>query len=346
MNTQLLNWLNESGYPIESLRAEYPKAGELPEFIAPLTDFSVIRVSGIDAEKFLQGQFSCDLREVNNEQSRMGTANTAKGRAYAIFRIAKQQDDYLIRLPSVIAKDFAERLNKYIVFSKATLTPDENLCMLGFSGEPSILNKLLNNTAPLPTEVDQSINVGGNLVIKVPSETGPRYEIWANFETAQSLLTVEQQSQPKIELGTQALWNWSEINEGIAEIYPETQESYVPQMLNLQHLNAISFKKGCYTGQEIVARMKYLGKLKKEMFLLSATAGTAITPGADIYTKDAERKIGSVVRTINHATTKTCMLLAVLDIEAAKANTPLSVSDDNSQVFTYLSLPYKNETDS
>lgn len=346
MSTQLLNWLNESGYPIESLRAEYPKEGELIDFIAPLTDYSVIRVSGIDAEKFLQGQFSCDIREVNSEQSRMGTANTAKGRAYAIFRIAKQGDDYLIRLPSVIANDVYERLKKYIVFSKATLTLDDSIYILGFSGESSVLDNLLNNADQLPTEVDGCIHIGSHLVIKVSSEAGTRFEIWTDFEMVKSLLPPLANDHSKISFGTQALWNWSEINEGIAEIYPDTQESYVPQMLNLQHLNAISFKKGCYTGQEIVARMKYLGKLKKEMFLLSTTSENLIPPGADIYEKSTGKKIGSAVRAINHSNTHNGMLLAVLDIEAAKANIPLSLSEDNSQAFTYLSLPYKNETES
>lgn len=346
MSKQLSTWLNESGFTIENLYAEYPKAGELINFIAPLTDYSVIRVSGIDAEKFLQGQFSCDVREVNDKQSRMGTANTAKGRAYATFRIAKQGDDYLIRLPSVIAKDFCERLNKYIVFSKATLTLDDNVYILGFAGESALLNNLLNGANQLPTEVDENINIGSNLIIKVPSEAGTRYEIWSDFEMLQSLLASSANDHSTLGYGTQALWNWSEINEGIADIYPDTQENYVPQMLNLQHLNAISFKKGCYTGQEIVARMKYLGKLKKAMFLLSVTSESPIKPGSDIYEKNTGKKVGSVVRSIHHSNSNNSMLLAVLDIETAKANSPLLLTEGNPQVFTYLSLPYNTETSS
>lgn len=345
MSTQLLNWLNESGYPTESLHTEYPQAGEMIDFIAPLIDYSVIRVSGIDAEKFLQGQFSCDIREVNSEQSRMGTANTAKGRAYAIFRIVKQDSDYLIRLPSVIAKDFCERLNKYIVFSKATITMDDKVCILGFSGSLSALSNLPESAAQRPINVDECININGNIIIKVPSETTSRYEIWSDFEMAQSLLPPLPEDNSKVRYGTQALWNWSEINEGIPDVYPETQESYVPQMLNLQHLNAISFKKGCYTGQEIIARMKYLGKLKKEMFLLSATIESPIAPGTTVYERNTSRKVGSVVRAVNHPSTHSSTLLAVLDIEAAKATAPLSLSEDSNQAFTYLSLSYQNKSD-
>nr|WP_285903098.1 folate-binding protein YgfZ [Alkalimarinus sediminis] len=189
------------------------------------------------------------------------------------------------------------------------------------------------------------MSLDNNLIIKVPSVTPSRYEIWSDISTAQKLLTPALEGQSDIKFGVQALWNWSEINEGIAEVYPETQESYVPQMLNLQDLNAISFKKGCYTGQEIVARMKYLGKLKKEMFLLSATLTTPVTPGADLYATETGKKVGSIVRTVSHSNNHNSRLLAVLDIEAAKVCTPLSLSDDSSEVFTYLSLPYKSEVD-
>ncbi len=343
MSTQLLNWLTKSEYPIESLHAEYPETDQPVDFIAPITDYVVIRVSGVDAEKFLQGQFSCDIREITREQSRMGTANTAKGRAYAIFRIAKQDDDYLIRLPSIIAKDFCERLNKYIVFSKASLEIDENLYILGFSGDSAVLANLLNSSVQLPNGVDNCINIDSSIIIKVPSETTNRYEIWSDLDTAKSLLSQPPEGLSNIHYGTQALWNWTEINEGIAEIYPSTQESYVPQMLNLQQLNAISFKKGCYTGQEIVARMKYLGKLKKEMFLLSVTSETPIKPGTDIYEKSTGKKLGSAVRSIHHSTSNNNMLLAVLDVKTANSNTELSLSEENSRVFTYFSLPYNSE---
>ncbi|UZE95237.1 CAF17-like 4Fe-4S cluster assembly/insertion protein YgfZ [Alkalimarinus alittae] len=345
MSTQLLNWLAESGYPIDSQQTDKT---ERPSFIAPLTEYSVIRVSGQDAEKFMQGQFSCDVRDVTSEQSRMGTANTPKGRAFAVFRIAKQGDDYLIRLPTAIAEDFSQRLNKYIVFSKATLALDENLCVLGFSGDSNLLSNSFKSTHPLPTGIDSSLNIEDSIVVKVPAKKGARFEIFCSIDTAKSLLSKPQGEAPSaINFGTQALWSWEDISEGVADIYPETQESFVPQMLNLQHLNAISFKKGCYTGQEIVARMKYLGKLKKEMFLLAATGTNAITPGTDIYDKESNKKVGSVVRSIfTHSSVRgnvnDIALLAVLDIETAKSNRPLSLENDNSRTFQYLTLPYQN----
>lgn len=348
MSTQLLNWLNESDYPAASQPPEQYTSDEPISFVAPLTDYSIIRVSGLDAEKFMQGQFSCDLREVTDQQSRMGTANTAKGRAYAVFRIAKQDDDYLIRLPSIIADDFCQRLNKYIVFSKATLSLENNISVIGFSGQSPLLHNLIDKTITLPTGVDSSCEENGNIIIKVPSTANERYEIWCQFEMAKSLLQPQKNTPASVHYSTQSVWDWEDVNAGIADIYPETQESYVPQMLNLQHLNAISFKKGCYTGQEIVARMKYLGKLKKEMFLLSATGSGSITAGTDIFEKESGKKAGSIVRAIApesniRGNVSDSLLLAVLDVQTATSNIPLILQDDPSRQFQYLSLPYQND---
>lgn len=340
MSTQLSNWLNQSGLSIESLSSEMPHS-----VLSPLTDYSVIRVSGQDAEKFMQGQFSCDVREVGLQQSRMGTANTPKGRAYGVFRIAKQGDDYLIRLPSSIADDFCQRLNKYIVFSKATLTLDEDLCVLGFSGDPASLANLMQTTTELPSTVDSSTQLAECVVISVPSDQTKRFEIWGSIHNTTAFLSATQSSNDlKVGVGSQSFWNWEEVNQGIAEIYPATQESYIPQMLNLQHFNAISFKKGCYTGQEIVARMKYLGKIKKEMFLLSASDITTIEPGTDLIEKDSGKKVGSVVRaacpTTLHPEANHCVILAVLAIDAVNSNTQLSL-EASSRTLNMLKLPYQ-----
>ncbi|WP_250657272.1 YgfZ/GcvT domain-containing protein [Alkalimarinus coralli] len=342
MSTHFINWLNESGYPVENQHANNTKDIESAHFIAPLTDYSIIRVSGADAEKFMQGQFSCDVREVKSDQSRMGSANTPKGRAYATFRIAKQGDDYLLRLPTQISQDVCERLNKYIVFSKATLALDENLCVLGLSGSPQSLSNLLDDTTQLPAEVDNSISIGRSTIIRVPSHHTPRYEIWCEPDTAKSLLTDHAEGRQNTQY-TQADWAWTEIAEGIAEIYSETQESYIPQMLNLQHLNAISFKKGCYTGQEIIARMKYLGKLKKGMFLLSASRQPEALPNADIFEQSTGKKVGSVVRSISANDQDTQRLLAVLDIETGKSKSPLTLTKATTQDVNYLNLPYTSD---
>ena len=342
MSTHFVNWLIESDYPVENQYANNTKDIESADFLAPLTDYSVVRVSGADAEKFMQGQFSCDVREVQSHQSRIGSANTPKGRAYATFRIAKQGDDYLIRLPTQISQDFCERLNKYIVFSKATLALDENVCVIGLSGSPQSLNCLLDDTTQLLPEVDDSICIGKSIIIRVPSHHTPRYEIWCELDTAKSLLAPRAEDQQNAQY-TQADWNWTEVSEGIAEVYSETQESYVPQMLNLQQLNAISFKKGCYTGQEIIARMKYLGKLKKGMFLLSASLQPETFPNADIFEQSTGKKVGNVVRSISSNDQDTQRLLAVLDIETAKSNSPLTLAKDTVQEVNYLNLPYTSD---
>ena len=304
-------------------------------FIAPLTRYSIVRVSGADAETFLQGQFSCDVKTVTLEQSRLGTANTPKGRAYAAFRIARFENNYLIRLPSELAQDFVARLSKYIVFSKAEIAIDEQWCVLGVVG--SVNMGSVDVGSEVPTVVDGTTAEDNSIIIKVPSSTIPRYEIWCNQEFAQSIL----KKSPE-QVSTQADWDWFDINEGIAEIFTQTQESFVPQMLNLQHLNAISFKKGCYTGQEIIARMKYLGKLKKATFLLSTSPAVEVLPGATVFESGSNKKRGTIVRTVNSESSSTTLALAVLDIESVKSGLKLSLSENNNTPVKLLSLPYED----
>ena len=304
-------------------------------FIAPLTTYSIVRVSGDDAETFLQGQFSCDVKEVTIEQSRLGTVNTPKGRAYAIFRIAKLAEDYLIRIPSELAQDFVARLNKYIVFSKANMAIEEQWIALGVAGTESI-NILHKQVKSLPEGVDSATTEKDKVIIKVPSSTSPRYEIWCPQEIANTLLEAQ-----KDYAKTQADWDWLEVNEGITEIFTQTQENFVPQMLNLQHLNAISFKKGCYTGQEIIARMKYLGKLKKATFLLSISPTTEVQPGAVVFESDSDKKRGTIVRSASSETSNTTIALAVLDIESVKSGMKFSLSENCNIPAKCLSLPYE-----
>ena len=291
-------------------------------FIAPLTTYSIVRVSGADAETFLQGQLSCDVKEVTTEQSSLGTANTSKGRTYAMFRIAKLADDYLIRLPSELAQDFVARLSKYIVFSKATIAIDEQWLALGFVGD---IDKDL--------ERERTID---KIIINIPSSTVPRQEVWCTQDVAKTILEKEVKST-----STQADWEWFEVNEGIAEVFTETQENFVPQMLNLQHLNAISFKKGCYTGQEIIARMKYLGKLKKATFLLSISPAIDIKPGATIFESESDKKRGTIVRSASSETNNTSLMLVVLDIESVKSGMAFSLSENSNIAAKLLSLPYE-----
>jgi len=304
-------------------------------FIAPLTRYSIVRVSGADAETFLQGQFSCDVKEVTLEQSRLGTANTPKGRAYVTFRIAKLEDDYLIRLPSELAQDFVARLGKYIVFSKAEISIDEQWCVLGVVGDTEV-SKIQAHFKVLPAEVDGTTTENDKVIIKVPSSTTPRYEIWCNQNFSQSLLekNTEQAS-------TQTDWDWLEIIEGIAEVFTQTQESFVPQMLNLQHLNAVSFKKGCYTGQEIIARMKYLGKLKKATFLLSISPAVELQPGTTVFESGSDKRRGTIVRTATSEANNTTLALAVLDIESVKSELEFSFSENSNIPVKRLSLPYE-----
>ncbi len=351
MNTPFINWLKENNIQFGNNTAQQSFDSLSTDFIVPLTDYAIIRVTGVDAEKFMQGQFSCDITEVSDTQSRMGTANTPKGRAYTVFRIAKLNDDYLIRLPADIAGDVVARLNKFIVFFKAQLILDEPFCVLGAVGD--IAEQVAETQLPaLPQQVDSVCSNNHAVVVRVPSSTTKRYEIWCNQALAKTLLTNDLAFANAVNRHSDADWYWFDIAEGIPEVYQVTQEQFIPQMLNLQHLNAISFKKGCYTGQEIIARMKYLGKLKKAMYLLAISSKLDIRPNAPVFEKQSNKKLGSVVRAITSEPSNETLALVVLDIESAKAGVELSLDEHcetlelGEKSINLLTLPYVERQDS
>lgn len=346
MNTPFMNWLKENNIQIGNNTAKQSFDSLSTGFIVPLTSYAIIRVTGADAEKFMQGQFSCDVTEVNDTQSRIGTANTPKGRAYGVFRITKMGDDYLIRLPADIAGDVIARLNKFIVFFKAQLILEEQLCVLGAVGDGA---KQVADAqfASLPQQVDSVCCDNDAVIVNVPSSTTPRYEIWCNRAVAKTLLSSNLASADSANSYSEADWCWFDIVEGVPEVYAATQEQFIPQMLNLQHLNAINFKKGCYTGQEIIARMKYLGKLKKAMYLLSAPGRLDVLPNAPLFEKQGDKKLGTIVRTVISESSNETLVLAVLDIESAKTGVELSLTEHNGtselgdNKLSLLPLPYE-----
>lgn len=296
-------------------------------FWCSLDHYAVIRVQGPDAQKFMQGQFTCDLNEVTPAQSRLGACCTPKGRMLAQFRIARIGDDFGIRLPREMAQPLLDHLAKYRVFFKVSLSLDEDLGLLGLAG----LDLFPGLDADSVLQLDD-----GAVAIRVPGEPAA-LELWyprRQQENWLSRLGPHPRRNPRH-------WELAQILAGLGELYPATREEFVPQMLNLQSLAGVSFKKGCYTGQEIVARMQYLGTLKKRMHRFRCDAALGLRPGEPVHDGKGD-KVGTLVRVQNTRDAGT-HLLAVVTQESLEG--PLSVlGPDQSFVPLQLQeLPYRVE---
>ncbi|MCP5161611.1 MAG: folate-binding protein YgfZ [Hahellaceae bacterium] len=290
-----------------------------------LPEYCLIDLQGADAERFLQGQATCDLTGLPEDKALLGCTNTPKGRAYGVFLLARHAGGYLIRLPVSIAEDFKQRLDKYRVFFKTRLEMATDFQLLGAQGSAGIeqARALAGELPDQPWAITRNDKV---IAIRLPGEL-PRFELWVH-------------ALPPVPVSESQVntWKWHETSAGIAQLCPETVEEFVPQMLNLQSLGAISFKKGCYTGQEIVARMRYLGKLKKRLYLLEAK-GDQTLPVNSALVDGEGHKWGQVVQCVAHE--GTLRLLAVVDNETMQQGTGLFPEGQINRPLTVLPLPYE-----
>lgn len=288
------------------------------------------RVSGPGTDKFLQGQFSQNLDDVVAGHSPRAAAATPKGRTYCLTRLVRDGDDILMDLPAVLAEPITTHLRKYLMlFRGTTMTVDTDGGLSGLLGEAAA--RAIGG--PRISELDApgaTLALDSGLLIRVEStaEGLARYELWHPGTDAPQPGDV-----PTITL---ADWIASDISAGVATLGPETSESFVPQMLNWQHLDGVHFKKGCYTGQEVIARMHFLGQLKKSLFRLGVDGGSGSpAPGTALLAGD--RSVGNLVNAVRFDDGH-CELLAVIRHDASGES--LVIEGMPEARLSLLPLPY------
>jgi len=308
--------------------------------IADLSHYSLIEASGDDVVEFLQGQMTNDIKLVTENIGQLSAYCSPKGRILANFRIFMRDNHYFLRLHSDIFEATLKRLRMFVMRSKVELIDSSNnLVRMGIAGinASSKLNSIFN---ALPENADESITEDYMTVIKLPGSL-PRYEVHGPIEKVKALW--EKLQKEAVSVGENS-WNLLTVRAGIPEIVAETVEAFVPQMVNLQAINSLSFTKGCYTGQEVVARMHYLGKLKRRLFIASTDTETLPLPGQAIVTSGENEEKAGLVVTASWSNDKNVELLAVLQIEKAE-NESLHVGSSNGPEIKLLDLPYSLEKD-
>ncbi|MBC3421580.1 folate-binding protein YgfZ [Pseudomonas sp. RW3S2] len=303
-------------------------------FFCPLSHEGILAVRGSDAGKFLQGQLTCNLDYLNPQHASLGARCMVKGRMQSSFRILPEGNGYLLAMASELLEAQLADLKKYAVFSKATLTDESPAWVrFGLQQGDAALHALGLET---PQAAGATVRHEGLVAIAV---SPARVELWVPAEQAANVREVLAAALPE---GTLDSWLLGQIRAGIGQVMGPTRELFIPQMINLQAVDGVSFKKGCYTGQEIVARMQYLGKLKRRQYRLSLPVDEAPAPGAEIFSPTHGSSVGEVV--IAAPAEQGVELLAVLSAD--------SVEDDNLHLgslegprLTLLDLPYELDRD-
>ena len=252
--------------------------------VTPVRQFALLRFHGGEAKAFLQGQLTCDLEQVISGQAQFGGYCTPKGRLVANFLLLCTPQGYLMYLAADIANAIAQRLRKFVMRAQVTIEHESGIGTLGVAGPQAqaVVTQALGAPPPgrLAVMHHAAIDVvrlpGDSFLVVAPSGKMP--DLW------------ERLINHAVPAGAEC-WNWAQIQTGLPWITAATQDQFLPQMIGLDAIGGVSFDKGCYTGQEIVARSRYLGEIKRKL-RLGSTPGL-VRAGDQLFSR--EQHCGTVM---------------------------------------------------
>ncbi|MFN7753863.1 MAG: YgfZ/GcvT domain-containing protein [Pseudomonadota bacterium] len=283
--------------------------------LCDLSGLDLLAFSGEDAQTFLQGQLTCDVREATRVRARRGALCTPKGRVLATFRLWAQDDGYRMALPRSLCEAIGKRLGMYVLRSRVRITPLRDVVRFGVAGSrarSALARALEVSPADLPVR-DGVLSRLDACVIGLPGE---RYLVCS--DPARAPLLWNALAVDLLESGHSA-WAWRSVAAGDADVSPATQDQFVPQMLNLDLSGGIGFAKGCYTGQEIVARTQHLGRLKQRLYRCSLPTGPTPDAGTALYSDDFEGQASGMVLDAATRPDGARVVLAVLRVDTVAA---------------------------
>lgn len=299
--------------------------------VADLSQLGVIAFRGEETATFLQGQLTNDVRALHTDAAQWNGYCSPKGRLLGNFLMWRQGEDYCLQLSGDILASVQKRLSMFIMRAKvqARDASDETVRLVVAGQQAvsavtaamgSVPEAAMRSSA---VEAGQVIRVGDDkFVLSIQSERAA--DVWA---------TLRESATP---VGA-PVWDWLRLNAGIPMIVAATQELFVPQMVNLEVIGGVNFQKGCYPGQEIVARSQYLGKLKRRMFLAHVNVEAA--PGDSLYSADFEGQVTGTVVNAAPAPTGGFDVLAVVQVESANTQT-LHLKAIGGAALSLKPLPY------
>lgn len=242
-----------------------------------LPSFSVIEVAGEEAESFLQNLLTNDIRTLTANTAQLSGFCNPKGRLLSLFYVIKREQNFLLVLATDLTESIAQRLNMFKLRSKVDITVRPELKVMGYLSQAPLTNQAIDFWS--------GVSLNGELTIYLPGHLH-RHLVISSGET-----TIKEESQ----IGAENLWTSADIKAGLPMVYLQSKEQFTPQQLNLDLVGGVSFKKGCYPGQEVVARLHYLGKPSRRLFLAQLKTVDIPEPNLEVANESGE-VAGHVVR--------------------------------------------------
>lgn len=255
--------------------------------LTSLTHQSLLKVTGSEAEAFLQGQLTSDLKEVTQTQAQLSAYCDPQGQVLALFLVFKYQGDFYLNFDGSIKEPILKRLRMFVMRADVQFTDvSDTLIQVGFAGEFGDLDIQRRLSTKVKDVYETGyIDIDGMrdvCVIKVP---GP-YHRYALFGPADEMMEAWKNLRNNADLTNSYDWNLLNIAAGVPEVNSGTTAQFVAQFLNLDKLDAINFKKGCFPGQEIIARMHYRGRVTRRMFRIRFEESLELSAGETLTLKD------------------------------------------------------------
>jgi len=308
--------------------------------LCDLSHLGLLALGGKDAITFLQGQVTNDVNALDGGNTHYSGYCSSKGRMLALFLAFAHQDMIYLQFSQSILAPIMKRLKMYVMRSKVDIQDvSDDMVRLGVNG-PVASNIVTEVLGKVPEQDYALVQAKNSLIIKLPSIEGhQRYEVLVDAAHAEATRAALAANCATVD---QPCWDWLDIQTGCPDVLAETQEQFVPQMLNLDVLNGINFKKGCYTGQEIVARTHYLGKVKRRTYLanIESIVATKQPMAGDKVFNNANSEVGQVVKAAPNLTGGFDALIEVR-VEAKQAG---GITWQSVPV-TFGDLPYSIEGD-
>lgn len=341
INSDWQNFLNDSGAHLDERGVRDFEGStcsdDAENKLFDLSDIGVVKISGEDAPGFLQGQFSNDVSKLDGSNSQLSSYCTPKGRILACFRLFRDGDNFYMLIPSETLPATQKRLQMFVLMSKVTISDiSSDVVRMGTFGQ-QLANRLSEQFGQLPNAENGFCSVNGVQVLRL---AGNEPRLFVIGEPAK-LRPIWESANDGITRCGYPGWDLLDIRAGTPSVLTETVEAFVPQMINLHAIDGVSFSKGCYPGQEIVARMHYLGKLKRRMYRAEIETSNIPKPGTPLVSahSDSGQGAGQVVSSAQ-TSADSCEILAVVQVSAFEAG-DLRLENDTGPVLNFLDIPYE-----
>ena len=309
-------------------------------FVTPLLQLGVIVAEGAEAADFLHKQLSNDVNHLTTETARLAGYCSPKGRLLStllLWREAdKNSDQIFLQLPATLLPAILKRLRMFILRAKASLRDaSDDTILLGLGGAQA--TQVLGNWfAQLPdTPYGTASNEYGCVIRVADAFAAARYEWRLTSQLAEQIWPqLTQQLAPV----ASRVWGLSEIAAGVPQVLPATQEKFVPQMINYELIGGVNFKKGCYPGQEIVARSQYLGKLKRRMHAARIVGAQVVQAGDEVFSMDDPNQACGMV--VNAERAADGAFACLIEIKIALLGSSIRHASIDGPICEFGPLPY------